>query len=313
LECSLREHWHSWIVARVGGSPEEATDHVRWRLRAAERVAAAYGPSPNLAVLAVAGSVGAGFADRWSDLELDCYWSEPPSEDDRRTPTSALGADLREFWDYDEDQEEWSEDYQLGALAVTVSNFTVATAERSLDAVLNDCDLDPVKHYRLAAIGSCRALRGTPTITAWRERAAAYPDALVLAVVESALSPERFPGWSAREALAERGDAIAFHSLLAAIAQGVLNAVLAINRTFQPHRLPKWQGRLLGSLPLRPEHLESRLEELWHARPLVALAVADELVYETIALTETLLGLQLGALRAALAEQRQPIEPSPYT
>ena len=95
------------------GSAAEATPHVEWRLRAALRVAAAYGPAPNLAVVAVAGSVGAGLADRWSDLELDCYWREPASDEDRRKPILVLGADLEGFWDYDEDEEEWSEVYQL--------------------------------------------------------------------------------------------------------------------------------------------------------------------------------------------------------
>lgn len=196
---------------------------------------------------------------------------------------------------------------------MTVSNFTVTTARRFLDAVLNDSDLDPVKHYRLAAIGSCRALRGAQTLAAWRERAAAYPDALVLAVVEAVLSPERFPGWSVREALAERGDTIAVRFLLSAIAQGVFSAVLAINRTFQSHRLPKWQRQLLGNLPLGPGRLESRLEEVWHPVPLVALAVAEGLVYETIELAERELGLQLSSVRAALAERRHAIEPPPTT
>jgi len=110
------------VVGGVGFAAE-ATPHVVWRLRAAERVAVAYGPAPNLAVAAVAGSVGAGLADRWSDLELDCYWREPPSDEDRRGPIRALGVDLEGFWDYDEDEEEWSEVYQLGPLAVTISNF----------------------------------------------------------------------------------------------------------------------------------------------------------------------------------------------
>ena len=157
------------------GFAAEATPHVVSRLRAAERVAVAYGPAPNLAVVAVAGSVGAGLADRWSDLELDCYWREPPSDEDRRGPIRALGVDLEGFWDYDEDEEEWSEVYQLGPLAVTISNFTVTTVERFLDAVLNDSDLDPVKHYRLAAIGSGRALRGARTLDTWREPARHLP------------------------------------------------------------------------------------------------------------------------------------------
>jgi len=295
-----------------GVGSAEATPHVAWRLRAAERVAAAYGPAPNLAALAVAGSVGAGLADRWSDLELDCYWREPPSDEDRRRPIRALGADFESLWDYDEDEEEWSEVYHLGPLGVTISNFTVATAERFLDAVLNDRDLDPVKHYRLAAIGSGRALRGAGTLNTWRARLASYPDALVVAVVETVLNPDRFPGWTARQALAERGDTIAVHSLLSAVAQGIFSAVLAINRIFQSHQLPKWQRHLLGNLPLRPTRLGSRLDDIWYPGPLAApsaLVEAEALVYDTIDLAERELGLRLDQARALLAEQRQAIEP----
>ena len=291
------------------GSAAEATPHVAWRLRAAQRVNAAYGPSPNLAVVAVAGSVGAGLADRWSDLELDCYWREPPSDDDRRRPARLLQANLGVFWDYDDDEEEWSEGYHLGPLSVTVSNFTATSAARFLDAVLNDIDLDPVKHYRLAAIGNGRALRGGPTLDTWRERLAAYPDALVIAVVEAALDPDRFPGWTARQALAERGDTIAVRCLLSAIAQGIFRAVLAINRIFQSHQLPKWQQHSVGNLPLRPTRLESRLDDMWYQRPQVALADADALIYDTIELAERQLELRLDRIRVALAEQRHAIEP----
>lgn len=55
----------------------------------AERAAAAYAGNGKLAALAVAGSVGAGLADRFSDLELDCYWPSPPG--DRTGPISGLG------------------------------------------------------------------------------------------------------------------------------------------------------------------------------------------------------------------------------
>jgi hypothetical protein len=68
--------------------------HAAWRMAVARRAAAGYGENPGLAALAVAGSVGAGVADRFSDLELDCYWFRPPTEADRlaagrnrRTPT----------------------------------------------------------------------------------------------------------------------------------------------------------------------------------------------------------------------------------
>jgi hypothetical protein len=57
--------------------------HAAWRLAVAERVAAASVGHPDLAALTAAGSVGAGLADQFSDLELDCYWSRPPTDRER--------------------------------------------------------------------------------------------------------------------------------------------------------------------------------------------------------------------------------------
>ena len=75
----------------------------------AGRAAAAYAGNGKLAALAVAGSVGAGLADRFSDLELDCYWSSPPGDGDRTGPISVLGGELTDWWDYDEADREWAE------------------------------------------------------------------------------------------------------------------------------------------------------------------------------------------------------------
>ena len=141
----------------------------------AERAAAEYAGNGKLAALAVAGSVGAGLADRFSDLELDCYWSSPPSDADRTGPIGALGGELTDLWDYDESDREWSEDYLLGDLGVTVSNFTIGTIEQFVDDVVRRADTDPVKHMRLAALQRSRPLLGGDLITSWRARAESLP------------------------------------------------------------------------------------------------------------------------------------------
>ena len=105
--------------------------HAEWRMAIARRAAAAYTLNPKLAALTVAGSVGAGLADRFSDLELDCYWSAGPGDRDRTGPIEALGGLLTALWDYDADEEEWSEDYCLGELDVTVSNTVALAAART--------------------------------------------------------------------------------------------------------------------------------------------------------------------------------------
>jgi hypothetical protein len=58
----------------------------------ARRAAVAYAGNAKLAALTVAGSVGSGLADRFSDLELDGYWLSAPSDLDRTGPIHALAA-----------------------------------------------------------------------------------------------------------------------------------------------------------------------------------------------------------------------------
>src|SRR5262249_34903680 len=115
-------------VARLPAVEQPGADrnvHAAWRMAMAKRIAGTYAGNPNVAALAVAGSVGAGLADRFSALELDCYWFRPPVDADRLGPVAAMGGSLLALWDFDEDDEEWSEDYRVGELDITVSNFLV--------------------------------------------------------------------------------------------------------------------------------------------------------------------------------------------
>jgi hypothetical protein len=115
----------------------------------------------------VAGSVGAGLADRFSDLELVGYWIGPPTDTDRVAPVHALGAELTHWGEYDQDEEEWSEEYRVGELGVTVSNFLVGSIERFLDDVVLRASTDPIRHMRLAALQRSRPLAGAEMMAAW--------------------------------------------------------------------------------------------------------------------------------------------------
>ena len=293
----------------AGGEPGGANAHVAWRMTLAERAAQAYGKNRQLAALAVAGSVGAGLADRFSDLELDCYWSAPPSDPDRTGPIDRLGGELTALWDYDRDEQEWSEDYRLGGLHVTVSNFLAATIERFIDDVVIRMDTDPLKHLRLAALQRSRPLLGAQMIGSWRPRAARYPDKLAAAMIERSLGPEVLKGWATREALASRGDDLAIHDLLTRAEHAVLGALLAVNRVYLPHPLIKWQRHLIGELGTVPDRLTQRLRSLWTSGHAQALEEAGALLAETVLLAEAHTDADLGPFREALSERRQAIDP----
>lgn len=275
----------------------------------AERAAAAYAGNEKLAALAVAGSVGAGLADRFSDLELDCYWSGPPCDADRTGPISALGGELTGWWDYDEADREWAEDYLLGDLGVTVSNFTTGTVEQFLDEVVQRADTDPVKHMRLAALQRSRPLVGGDLINSWRARADRFPGELATALVQQALAAQVLTGWAARDALAARGDDLAARDLLTRAGEAVVRAVLAVNRVYLPHRQLKWQRHLISGLAAVPDRLTERLEAMTASPPAVAFSAAETLLEDTVLLAEARTGADLTAFRQALTGRRQPLDP----
>lgn len=275
----------------------------------AKRVAGTYAGNPNVAALAVAGSVGAGLADRFSDLELDCYWFRPPVDADRLGPIEAMGGTLLALWDFDEDDEEWSEDYRVGELDITVSNFLVGSIERFLDDVVVRLSTEPVRHMRLAAVQRSFPLIGADLMASWRARADTFPDELVATLVEQALTPDALRGWADREALADRGDDLAVGDLLTRIGHAMVGAVLALNRVYLPHRQLKWQRQLLAGLALAPERFAERLRSLSLGPPTVAFMVAETLLADTAALVAAYSSADIGAFREALSERRRPIDP----
>jgi hypothetical protein len=275
----------------------------------AERAATAYAGNRKLAALAVAGSVGAGLADRFSDLELDCYWSSPPGDADRTGPIGALGGELTGWWDYDEGDREWAEDYLLGGLGVTVSNFTTGTIGQFLEDVVRRADTDPVKHMRLAALQRSRPLLGGDLIASWRARADRFPDELARALVQQALAAEVLAGWQARDALAARGDDLAARDVLTRAGQAVVRAILAVNRVYLPHPQLKWQRRLISGLAAVPDRLTERLEAMTASPPAQAFPAAQTLLEDTVLLAEARTEADLSAFRQALAQRRHPLDP----
>jgi hypothetical protein len=312
-DATLAPGWKNLAVTRPDGEAPEANVHAAWRLALAERAARVYAGNEKLAAFTVSGSVGTGLADRFSDLELDCYWFAPPGDADRLDPIHRLGGDLEAIWDYDSDEEEWSDDYRLGQLDVTVSSFLVGTIDRFLDDVALRTDTDPVKHMRLAALQRCRPLYGTELIRTWRARAAAYPDTLAAAVAEQSLGEHVLTGWGARDALASRGDDLAIHDLLTRIERAVFGAVLALNQVYLPHRMIKWQRDLASELKVMPERFADRLQLLWASSSAEALRQAETLMTDTADLVKAHTAADISSFCEALSERRRVVDPPSAT
>ena len=149
---------------------------------------------------------------------------------------------------------------------------------------------------------------GEPVIASWRARADRYPAKLVAAMVERSLNPRVLTGWAAREALASRGDDLAVGDLLNRVGHAVVGAVLALNRTYVPHRHLKWQRQLIAGLEVAPDQLAQRLELLVSASA-DAVPAAEALLAETVLLAEAQAQVDLSAFRDELSQRRRAVDP----
>ena len=279
--------------------PMNTSAAVARRLGLAERAATAYIANPHVAAVLVAGSVGRGLADEHSDIELDVYWSMPPTDEERTAAVEGAGWE-RVYAAVDD--YEWADGYLVDGVKVDTSGFLTSTIDSHLDAALVHADVEPERQVRITALLDGVALSGRSLINAWRSRCTNYPPTLAVAMVESGLElrpRERL------EMLAARDDVLLLHRDLVDNIQGVLDALFGLNRTYAPHPFHKWLDREGALLEDAPVDLVLRIRRLLVSPPHAAVEELCDLTFETFDLVERLLpAADVTTLRAAFGARR---------
>ena len=252
-------------------------DEVERRVAIAQKAARAYAANDRVVAALVAGSVARGLADAASDIELDVYWSSPPTAADREAAVEGAGFD-RVYAEQDEN--EWADGLLVDGVKIDVSGFVTTTIDGYLDRVLAG-DTEAELQVRVTALRDGIPLHGRAVVDAWRARCAVYPEALAVAMVREGLdlrSRERL------EMLADRDDVLLLHRDLLDGVQGVLDALFGLNRVWRPHPFHKWLDWEESLLAHRPQALSGRIRSLLVAPPREAVDTLVGLVDETYAL-----------------------------
>jgi hypothetical protein len=283
-------------------------DATRWRLALAKEIGASYASNKNAQVVMVAGSVGRGSADRYSDVEVDVYYAEPPTEAERVAAVERCGGTLELLA---QDADEWEEQMSIGGFHAHTSTFLVATMERYLSEVVDHCALAPEAQTRLFSLQHGITLTGDDQVERWRAKAAAYPDGLQRAMLEENLQFGRFG--HAAEMLASRDDVLALYEIFVETGRQLLGALLGLNRIYVPAPgYLKSMDETIGLMAVTPADLSGRLKRSFRIEPSAAVGELEALIEETLGLVEThLSAFDTAPYRTDLAKRRTPYDAPP--
>lgn len=258
------------------------SDATAWRFALAERIAASYTRNPKTRVVMIAGSVGRGCADRYSDIEIDVYYAEPPTDAERIAAVEGCGGTVELL---DQDEDEWEEQMSLGGFHAATSTFLVGTMERYLAEVVDRCEVAPSAQIRLSSLQQAVTVMGEEQVAQWRAKAAAYPAGLTHAMLARNLDFQRF--WYAAEMLAARDDVLLLSHVFVDVQRKLLGALLGLNRIYLPTPdAMKWMDESIAAMAIKPVDLSARLKGAFRSAPEDGVRTMDEAIAETLALVE---------------------------
>lgn len=284
--------------------PAAPNPHAAARLDLARKLGAGYAANPKAAVVMASGSTGRGTADEYSDLELDVYWREPPTAEERRQAVLAGGATVIEMYPYEED--EWAEELGVGDFRIGTSTFLVRTMEKYIGQVVTARDGAPLAQIRLYAVLHAQTLFGDEGLVAtWRERAADYPPQLARVMLQQNLD---FYGFGeAEDVMAARDDVVLLYNTMNHVERQVLGALLGVNRIYLPNPSFKHAAELIDEMQFKPPDLLARLKSAYRLPPVEGVAALHSVIADVFDLVDRhVRGFDTRPYRARV-QQRRPV------
>jgi hypothetical protein len=262
------------------GSTRQSRDRFDIAREVAERCPPALGQE-----IAVTGSVALGLADDGSDIELNLWVRELPDAAAREAWLNGLGAT-----DTIAQEQPWGDGtlaatFRYRGVTIEIGWQTSDALEAALRSVLEEHRTSrlPIAY----AVSQAVPLRSAGALALWQSRLAVYPDGLRERLIEQNTNNWRLPhSGGIRWALARRRDVLALNERLTWDVYNVLNLLFAVNRRWRPDW--KWLRHKCAALPIQPERLAERVEEVFEAPSLERrVVVCQQLILDTLALVPT--------------------------
>ena len=249
----------------------------KWRLEVARKIAAFYSENSKVRAVIVGGSVSRGWADRYSDLELGVYWSDSPSDAERKVARDAAGGRCVFFGPV--------ETFYVGGdrktgFKVQVHHSTVEATER----LLKDTPKRFEETFFVSVIQNAIPLYGESLIHQWQQEAGNFPDDLVQETVRDYL--QRFDPWQLWKMLIEYGEVPTLYQRFVTTADLIVKVVALLSHTAYNFHL-KWHSQNIQEMQVGPKNFVARLHRIFRIDPPAAPQELRCLVSEMFDLVDT--------------------------
>lgn len=255
------------------------------------------------------GSAATGTSDAFSDLDLILYYEHPPAPEQLAAVRATLQmSDARVT--LDPETGSGIEEYVHQGVECQVAHLAIATWERDMRAVLEECEPATLVEKAIIGLMDGIALHGSEVITGWQERAVVYPEELARATVEHYL--RFFPLWLVAERWRTRDATIFYYQMLVEVSLNLLGVLAGLDRRYYSSFQFKRLHHFARSLPLSPDRFADRLDDIFTRDPAAAGIAMERLVEETIMLIEAHMPeVDTTAARRNLGKRQNPWNPPP--
>jgi hypothetical protein len=252
------------------------------------------------------GSTVTGDADAHSDLDLILFHDALPDEAAFAAAREEAGAEEFAMLAPASD-EAYLETFKVDGIVCQLAHETVTAAERDVRTVLVDLDVDTPIQKAIEGLVHGEALHGEELVARWKAEAAAYPDALRIAMVETHWR-KLFPLWFVEDRLPARDTALWRTEVLVDNAYALLGVLAGLNRVYYSSFQFKRLRKFAATLALAPPDLADRIDAFLDPDPRAAIGALESLVTDTQALVHEHLPAADVSLRRAPGERHSPFE-----
>ena len=209
------------------------------------------------------GSVGNGFADDYSDLELGVIWKHPPESETLKSIAANAGGENWAYEGFHEPKLSYCDGYTKEGLEVEFAHWTTSIIDGIIDDVMirHDVSKNMLMYERQATAATllhCIPFAGHDYLKSLRSRVANYPRPLAIKMIEENLIVRPLDEF---HMMADRSETPLFQEHMCGRIRRMNTLLFALNSLYHPSF--KWTRFFLREAEIIPKDFEARIDKLF--------------------------------------------------